>query len=269
MNTTGHDSTGRARACIRCCAGAVCGAGRVPRTLHRTADKPDCHWHHHRCSGRKPCRSPHSGGLDVGVMFAAVLRLAIVLYGFRITFTQIADVGLAGFVLDATKVFGTLAFGTVIGTRWLGMDKATAILTSAGAAIWWGSRHRCNRTDRQGGATQDRARHRHRGDFWDHRHVPLSAGVPRRVAPHDGRSVRDVRRRNGSWGCPRGGCRGGGRTGGGRNGGDRQDDPGHVARSRSVAIGDTATVGLMVGRTRRLRSRGLPLGLWPSPASTR
>lgn len=77
------------------------------------------------------------GGLDAGVMFAAkkVLRLAIVLYGFRITFTQIADVGLAGFVLDATMVFGTLVFGTVIGTRWLGMDKATAILTSAGAAI--------------------------------------------------------------------------------------------------------------------------------------
>ena len=75
--------------------------------------------------------------LGAGVMFAAkkILRLAIVLYGFRITFAQISDVGLAGFVLDVTMVTGTLVFGTAVGTRWLGLDKATAIMTSAGAAI--------------------------------------------------------------------------------------------------------------------------------------
>ena len=77
------------------------------------------------------------GLLGAGVTFSAkkILRLGIILYGFRITFTQIADVGLAGFVLDATMVTATLVFGTVVGTRWLGVDRATAILTSAGAAI--------------------------------------------------------------------------------------------------------------------------------------
>lgn len=75
--------------------------------------------------------------LGSGITFSAkkILRLAIILYGFRITFSQIADVGLAGFVLDVLMVSITLVLGIVVGTRWLGMDKETAIMTSAGAAI--------------------------------------------------------------------------------------------------------------------------------------
>ena len=72
-----------------------------------------------------------------GITFSAkkILKLAIVLYGFRITFTEIAAVGLAGFVLDVLIVGLTLIFGVFVGTRWLGMDKGTAVMTSAGAAI--------------------------------------------------------------------------------------------------------------------------------------
>jgi uncharacterized integral membrane protein (TIGR00698 family) len=72
-----------------------------------------------------------------GITFSAkkILRLAIILYGFRITFAQIADVGMAGFVLDVLMVSLTLIIGIFVGTRWLGMDKETAIMTSCGAAI--------------------------------------------------------------------------------------------------------------------------------------
>lgn len=72
-----------------------------------------------------------------GITFSAkkILRLAIILYGFRITFAQIADVGMAGFVLDVLMVSLTLFIGIFVGTRWLGMDKETAIMTSCGAAI--------------------------------------------------------------------------------------------------------------------------------------
>lgn len=75
--------------------------------------------------------------LDVGVIFCAkkVLRLAIILYGFRITFDQIAQVGTAGVILDCLMVGSTLGLGCFLGIRVLKMDKETAIMTSAGAAI--------------------------------------------------------------------------------------------------------------------------------------
>ena len=78
-----------------------------------------------------------SSNLDAGVLFSAksILRLAIILYGFRITFAQVASVGAAGILLDLFIVSSTLILGCLLGTRWLGIDKETAILTSAGAAI--------------------------------------------------------------------------------------------------------------------------------------
>ena len=76
-------------------------------------------------------------GWGNGITFSAkkILRLAIILYGFRITFSEIAAVGMAGFVLDVCIVALTLILGIYVGTRWLGMDKDMAIMTSAGAAI--------------------------------------------------------------------------------------------------------------------------------------
>ena len=75
--------------------------------------------------------------LDKGIIFSAkkVLRLAIILYGFRITFDQIGQVGTAGVLLDCVMVGSTLALGCFLGIRVLKMDKETAIMTSAGAAI--------------------------------------------------------------------------------------------------------------------------------------
>ena len=78
-----------------------------------------------------------SGSLEPGITFAAkkILRLAIILYGFRITFTQVASVGAMGIALDVFMVASTLILGAFLGVRWLGMDKETAILTASGAAI--------------------------------------------------------------------------------------------------------------------------------------
>jgi uncharacterized integral membrane protein (TIGR00698 family) len=75
--------------------------------------------------------------LRAGVLFSAkrVLKLAIILYGFRVTFGQIEAIGLPGFLLDLIMVVSTLGLGTLVGIRVLGMDKETAIMTSAGAAI--------------------------------------------------------------------------------------------------------------------------------------
>ena len=80
-------------------------------------------------------RLPQS--LDAGVLFSAktILRLAIILYGFRISFAQVVGVGAAGVALDLFMVSSTLILGCYLGTQWLGIDKETAILTSAGAAI--------------------------------------------------------------------------------------------------------------------------------------
>ena len=72
-----------------------------------------------------------------GILYSAkiILRLAIILYGFRITFAQIAEVGLHGLIVDVIMLSSTLAIGTFMGIRFLGIDRETAIMTSAGASI--------------------------------------------------------------------------------------------------------------------------------------
>lgn len=72
-----------------------------------------------------------------GLVFASkhLLRFAIVLYGFRVTFQQIGDIGMVGLAIDAGIVAGLLIGGTYIGRRFLGLDSQTAVLVSAGSAI--------------------------------------------------------------------------------------------------------------------------------------
>ncbi len=71
-----------------------------------------------------------------GIQFSSkkLLRLGIILYGFRLTFQDIAAVGVAGIVVDAVIVAVT-----IIGGYWLGkllkMDKDIALLTSVGSGI--------------------------------------------------------------------------------------------------------------------------------------
>lgn len=63
-----------------------------------------------------------------------VLRLGIILYGFRVSFQEIMHVGGLGISLALFIVISTLFLGTFIGMK-LGLDKKLAILISSGSAI--------------------------------------------------------------------------------------------------------------------------------------
>lgn len=71
-----------------------------------------------------------------GIQFCSkkILRIGIILYGFRLTFQDIAAVGVAGILVDAVIVAVTIFGGVLIG-RWLKMDSDTALLTSVGSGI--------------------------------------------------------------------------------------------------------------------------------------
>ncbi len=72
-----------------------------------------------------------------GITFSGkkILRFAIVLYGFRITFQQIAEVGIDGFLVSLIMLTSTLILGSWLGTKIFGMEKDTSILTASGAAV--------------------------------------------------------------------------------------------------------------------------------------
>lgn len=71
-----------------------------------------------------------------GIKFCSkrILRIGIILYGFRLTFQDIVNVGVAGIVTDMIVVTVTIIGGVFIG-RLLKMDRDTALLTSVGSGI--------------------------------------------------------------------------------------------------------------------------------------
>ena len=74
---------------------------------------------------------------DGGVLFAKqhLLRLGIILYGFRLTFSQIADVGVSGIVIDALTLCSTFMMACWLGQKVFGLDKHTSWLIGAGSSI--------------------------------------------------------------------------------------------------------------------------------------
>lgn len=72
-----------------------------------------------------------------GVDFAksTLLRTGIVLYGFRVTFQDILQVGVAGLVIDALIVASVFLLAVWMGTRWFKLDRETSMLIGAGSAI--------------------------------------------------------------------------------------------------------------------------------------
>ncbi|WP_073381982.1 YeiH family putative sulfate export transporter [Edwardsiella piscicida] len=74
---------------------------------------------------------------SVGVHLAKqkFLRLGIILYGFRLTFQQIADVGLTGIVTDALTLSSTFLLALWLGRKVFSMDKQTVMLIGAGSSI--------------------------------------------------------------------------------------------------------------------------------------
>lgn len=74
---------------------------------------------------------------DGGVIFAKqhLLRLGIILYGFRLTFSQIADVGVSGIAIDVLTLSSTFLLACFIGQKIFGTDKQTSWLIGAGSSI--------------------------------------------------------------------------------------------------------------------------------------
>ena len=72
-----------------------------------------------------------------GVTFCKqpLLRLGVVLYGLRLTFQDVGQVGLAGVLIDALVLSSTFALASWAGPRWFGMDRDAAMLVGAGSAI--------------------------------------------------------------------------------------------------------------------------------------
>lgn len=71
-----------------------------------------------------------------GIQFCSkrLLRIGIILYGFRLTFQDIAAVGVAGVTVDAIIVAVTIVGGYFVG-RALKMDRDTAMLVSIGSGV--------------------------------------------------------------------------------------------------------------------------------------
>lgn len=74
---------------------------------------------------------------ESGITFSGkkILRFAIVFYGFRITFQQIAEVGMEGFMVSLIMLSTTFILGTYLGQKIFKMDRDTSMLTASGAAV--------------------------------------------------------------------------------------------------------------------------------------
>ncbi len=72
-----------------------------------------------------------------GIVFSAkqLLRLAIIFYGFRITFQQIMEVGAAGFTVSVVMLTTTILLGSWAGMKLFRLDRDTSVLTAAGSSI--------------------------------------------------------------------------------------------------------------------------------------
>ncbi|MBU9827395.1 YeiH family protein [Rahnella perminowiae] len=64
-----------------------------------------------------------------------LLRLGIILYGLRLTFAQIADVGATGILTDALMLCSTFALACWLGQRVFKLDRDTSMLIGAGSSI--------------------------------------------------------------------------------------------------------------------------------------
>jgi len=64
-----------------------------------------------------------------------LLRIGIVLYGFRISFSDVEYLGFEGVVIATTMVFGVFFISYIFGTKALKIDKELSALTCAGSSV--------------------------------------------------------------------------------------------------------------------------------------
>ncbi|WP_020649204.1 YeiH family protein [Solimonas variicoloris] len=72
-----------------------------------------------------------------GAAFAqrTLLRAGVALYGLRLTWHDVAACGVRGFAADVTMIALVLATAWWVGTRWLKLDRDTALLVGMGSAV--------------------------------------------------------------------------------------------------------------------------------------
>ncbi|MDE1892429.1 MAG: YeiH family putative sulfate export transporter [Betaproteobacteria bacterium] len=64
-----------------------------------------------------------------------LLKLGVILYGLKVTFSEIMQVGLSGILIDLTMVISTFSLAYLVGRKWLKEDLQTVILIGAGSSI--------------------------------------------------------------------------------------------------------------------------------------
>ena len=72
-----------------------------------------------------------------GILFSSktLLRAAIIFYGFRITFQNIADVGAEGIIVSVSMVTLTFLLGYFVGTKILKLDLETNVKNFKGVGL--------------------------------------------------------------------------------------------------------------------------------------
>jgi len=72
-----------------------------------------------------------------GINFSkqTLLRAGVILYGLRLTLHDVGQVGIAAVLIDTLLLCSTFALAYLLGTRFLGLDRSTAMLIGAGSAI--------------------------------------------------------------------------------------------------------------------------------------
>lgn len=76
--------------------------------------------------------SVHAG---IGIAKSDLLRLGVVLYGFRLTFQDVAAVGMRGVMCDLLVLCSTFLLVFWVGVKWCRMDRNTVVLIGAGSSI--------------------------------------------------------------------------------------------------------------------------------------
>ncbi|ACO03686.1 MAG TPA: YeiH family putative sulfate export transporter [Persephonella sp.] len=72
-----------------------------------------------------------------GIVFSLkkILRTAIVFLGFRLTFQNVAEVGLEGLIVDSIMLIGTFLLGVFVSTKIFKLDSSMGYLLASGSSI--------------------------------------------------------------------------------------------------------------------------------------
>ena len=82
-----------------------------------------------------PAAAVSSLGAGVGFSKQTLLRLGVILYGLRLTLSDIGRIGLHGVLADAVMLTSTFALAWFVGTRLLKIERRTVLLIGAGSSI--------------------------------------------------------------------------------------------------------------------------------------